>query len=78
MFRCFMRLYAKAILYLLSFGDHGRLYSVHMIFAKYQIFIPRHTIVAGYYGFMLDVRVSVRQSARPSVVRPSSVFVSGW
>ena len=26
----------------------------------YYIFIPRHTIVAGYYGFSLDVRVSVR------------------
>ena len=30
-----------------------------------RIFIPRHTIVAGYYGFTLDVRVSVR----PSVFR---------
>ena len=30
-------------------------------------FIPRHTIVAGYYGFTLDLRVSVR----PAVVRPS-------
>ena len=28
------------------------------------VFIPRHTIVAGYYGFTLDVRVSVRQSVR--------------
>ena len=34
------------------------------------IFIPRHTIVAGYYSFTLDVRVSVR----PSVVRPSVCF----
>ena len=34
------------------------------------LFIPRHTIVAGYYGFTLDVRVSVRLSVRP-------VFVSG-
>ena len=31
------------------------------------IFIPGNTIVAGYCGFTLDVRVS----ARPSVVRPS-------
>ena len=31
------------------------------------LFIPRHTIVAGYYGFTLDVRVSVR----PSYIRPS-------
>ena len=31
------------------------------------IFIPRHTLVAGYYVFMLAVRVSVR----PSVVRTS-------
>ena len=29
------------------------------------IFIPRDTIVAGYYGFTLDVRVC------PSAVRPS-------
>ena len=33
-------------------------------------FIPRHTIVAGYYGFTLDVRVSVR----PSVIRQSVRF----
>ena len=38
------------------------------------LFIPRHTIVAGYYGFTLDVRVSVRPSVRPSVVRPSLRF----
>ena len=34
--------------------------------ACFLLFIPCHTIVAGYYGFTLDVRVSVR----PSVVRP--------
>ena len=34
------------------------------------LFIPRHTIVAGYYGFTLDVRVSVRRSyVRPTVFR---------
>ena len=27
-----------------------------------NIFIPRHTIVAGYYGFTLDLCVSVRPS----------------
>ena len=43
--------------------------------AKVILFIPRHTIVAGYYSFTLDVRVSVRPSARPSYVRP--FFVSG-
>ena len=32
------------------------------------IFIPRHTIVAGYYGFMLDLRLS---SVR-------LFYVSGW
>ena len=31
------------------------------------LFIPHHTIVAGYSGFTLDVRVSVRSS----VVHPS-------
>ena len=36
----------------------------------FYFFIPRHTIVAGYYGFTLDVRVSVRPSIRP-------YFVSG-
>ena len=42
-----------------------------------SIFTPRHTIVAGYYGFMLVVRESIRLSVRPSYVRPSvrpSVF----
>ena len=34
------------------------------------LFIPRHTIVAGYYGFSLDVSVSVR----PSVIHPSVRF----
>ena len=41
------------------------------------IFIPRHMIVAGYYSFTLDVRMSVRPSICPSVVSPSicqSVF----
>ena len=33
------------------------------------LFIPRHTIVAGYYGFTLDVRVSVRPSVRRTSVR---------
>ena len=31
-------------------------------------------IVAGYYGFTLDVRVSVRPSFPPSVIRPSVRF----
>ena len=31
--------------------------------SRYGIFfIPHHTIVAGYYGFTLDIRVSVHQS----------------
>ena len=34
------------------------------------IFIPRHLIVVGYYGFMLVIRESVRQSVR----RPSLPF----
>ena len=37
------------------------------------LFIPRHTIVAGYYGFTLVVPVSIRLSVRPSV-RPSVRF----
>ena len=35
-----------------------------------HFFIPRHTTVAGYYGFTLDNRVSVR----PSVLCPSVRF----
>ena len=35
------------------------------------VFIPRHTLVAGYYGFTLVVRESVC----PSVVRPSICFL---
>ena len=40
-------------------------------------FIPRHTMVAGYWGFTLDV---VCRSVHPSFVRPSvrPYFVSGW
>ena len=37
------------------------------------VFIPRHTIVAGYYGFTLDVRVSVLPSVSQSYVRPSII-----
>ena len=37
--------------------------------------IPRHTIVAGYYGFTLDVRVSVHPSVRHTSICP--FFVSG-
>ena len=33
-------------------------------------FIPRHTIVAGYYGFTLVLRESVRPSVRRTSVRP--------
>ena len=46
------------------FSFHGPIYR--------PIVIPRHTIVAGYFGFTLDARVSVRPSVRPSV-RQSSV-----
>ena len=38
------------------------------------VFIHRHTIVARYYGFTLDVRVSVRASVRPSYARPTVRF----
>ena len=34
-------------------------------------FIPRHTIVAGYYGFMLDIRVSVHPSVSRTAVHPA-------
>ena len=40
------------------------------------IVIPRYTLVAGYYVFMLAVRVSVRPSVHPSVVHTSSVRTS--
>ena len=37
-------------------------------FWSVTVLIPLHTIVAGYYGFTLDVRVSVNlSSVRPSV-----------
>ena len=36
-----------------------------------MFFIPHHTIVAGYYGFTLDVHVSVHLSVSQSVVCPS-------
>ena len=47
---------------------------LNLFWIEMSIFIPRHTIVAGYYGFTLVVRVSVRLSVRPSVVRPSVRF----
>ena len=37
----------------------------------FMLFIPHHTIVAGYYGFALDVRMSVR----PLVLHPSIRFL---
>ena len=42
------------------------------------LFIPRHMIVAGYYGFMLDIRVSVHPSVVPSSVCPFFVSVSNF
>ena len=35
----------------------------------FVIFIPCHTIVAGYYGFKLDVSVSFRLSVVPQSIR---------
>ena len=37
------------------------------ILEYFIFFIPRHTIVAGYYGFTLDIHVS---AVRPSVSQP--------
>ena len=53
----------RAVAALLNVPDAGELYLYFAfdIFHK-VIFIPRHTIVAGYYGFTLDIRVSVRPS----------------
>ena len=39
------------------------------LFMCFCLFIPHQAIVAGYYGFKTDVRVSVRSSVRPSVFR---------
>ena len=41
------------------------------LFSYLYIFIPRNTIVVGYYGFTLDVRVSVRPSVSRKSVRLS-------
>ena len=38
-----------------------------------NVFIPRHTLVAGYYVFTLTVRVSVRLSVVRTSVRPHFV-----
>ena len=40
-----------------------RLVSEYKLYV-FSIIIPRHTIMAGYKGFTLDVRVSVRPSVR--------------
>ena len=44
-------------------------------FGKIEFFLAHGYCVAGYYGFMLDVRVSVHPSVRHTAVRP--FFVSG-
>ena len=43
---------------------------------KIFIFIPHHTIVAGYFGFMLDVRVSIRLSVLCTCMSVCPFFVS--
>ena len=47
--------------------------SMSKIFTHFvpYVFIPHHTIVAGYFGFTLDVCVYVRLSINPSVVHLS-------
>ena len=53
----------------------GRVLDIcRFFFFFFLIFIPRHTIVAGYYGFTLDIRVSVHPSVSRQSVR--SFFVS--
>ena len=47
----------------------------HLFGLQTCVYISRHTIVAGYYGFALDVRVSVCLSVRPTV-RPSLSHMS--
>ena len=55
-------------------GDNVCTSSTHVQIHVQLPFITRHTIVAGYYGFTLDVCVSVSPSVRQSVVRPSARF----
>ena len=48
---------------------------------KEVLFIPHHTLVAGYYVFTLAIRVSVRLSVRPSGLCFRSitlVFIKGF
>ena len=40
---------------------------LHCMLFHLHLFIPRHTLVVGYYVFTLAVSVSVRLSVRPSV-----------
>ena len=42
-------------------------------YIKNLLFIPRHTLVTGYYVFTLAVRVSVRPSVVHTSVRPSAL-----
>ena len=55
--------------------DKKDLFKLKLCLTEFLLFIPRHMIVAGYHGFTLVVRVSVRLSVRSSVclpyVRPS-------
>ena len=45
--------------------------SISFWHGKFPVFIPRRTVVAGYYGFMFDARVSVRPSVSRTSVRLS-------
>ena len=43
-----------------------------------QLFIPRHTIMAGYYGFTLVVTVSLCLSSIPTKIGMSIDIVEIW
>ena len=52
------------------YGIHSKRVNIlyRLINLSLHIFIPHHTIIMGYYSFMLEVCLSVR----PSIVHPSA------
>ena len=53
------------------FGDTKANCQISDYKTRISLIIPRHTVVAGYYGFTFDVRVSVRPSISRLSVRIS-------
>ena len=66
-FLILLKKYRLWVLVRTACGLSRNMKNIRIFYLKISLFNPRHYIVAGYYGFTLDVRVSVL----PSYVLPS-------